>query len=85
VPDQSPSCLKITRQLDMKTLVLGLIGFYKAALSPMTIGVCKYYPTCSQYAAEAVDRHGVWRGLGMAMRRLIRCRPFRSGGYDPVR
>jgi hypothetical protein len=68
----------------MKTLVLALIGFYKAALSPVFSGGCKYYPTCSEYAADAVERYGPLRGLWIALKRLIRCRPFHPGGYDPV-
>lgn len=68
----------------MKTFVLALIGFYKGAISPALPSSCKYYPTCSAFAAEAVERHGAWKGLRMAVNRLLRCRPFHSGGYDPV-
>ena len=68
----------------MKTLLLALIGYYKGAISPTLPGGCKYYPTCSAYAAEAVEKHGVRQGLWMAVKRLLRCRPFHAGGYDPV-
>ena len=68
----------------MKTFVLALIGFYKGAISPVIPGACKFYPTCSAYAADAVERYGPARGLWIAMGRLIRCRPFHPGGYDPV-
>ena len=68
----------------MKTLVLGLIGFYKATISPTWPSACKFYPTCSSYASEAVDRHGAARGLWMAAARILRCRPFHPGGIDPV-
>jgi putative membrane protein insertion efficiency factor len=68
----------------MKTVVLAFIGFYKAAISPAVPSSCKYFPTCSEYAAEAVRKHGIRRGIGMAVHRLLRCRPFHPGGYDPV-
>ena len=68
----------------MKTWVLALIGFYQQALSPVLPSFCKFYPTCSAYAAEAVSRHGLTRGLRMGAGRLLRCLPFRPGGYDPV-
>jgi len=58
--------------------------FYKTSLSPLLPTFCKFHPTCSVYAKEAVERHGVWRGLAMAMRRVLRCRPFAHGGHDPV-
>jgi putative membrane protein insertion efficiency factor len=68
----------------MKILVLAMLNFYKAALSPAIPSACKFYPTCSTYAVEAVDRHGPARGLWMAAGRLLRCRPLHPGGYDPV-
>lgn len=68
----------------MKTLVLALVGFYKQAISPAVPSSCKFYPTCSAYAAEAVEKYGWALGLRLATRRLLRCRPFHAGGYDPV-
>jgi putative membrane protein insertion efficiency factor len=68
----------------MKTLVLALLKFYKGAVSPAWPSGCKFYPTCSLYAVEAVERYGPLQGLWMACRRLLRCRPFHAGGYDPV-
>ena len=68
----------------MKTLVLGLLGFYKGAISPAWASGCKYYPSCSAYATEAVQKYGPARGLWMAARRILRCRPFHPGGFDPV-
>jgi len=65
-------------------LVVFLLALYKAFLSPLLPSSCKFYPTCSSYAQEAVVRHGAVRGLGLALRRLLRCRPFSPGGYDPV-
>lgn len=68
----------------MKRLVLGLIRFYQIAISPFARGVCRHHPTCSQYAREAVERHGVLRGGRLAFLRVMRCHPLGSSGYDPV-
>lgn len=65
-------------------VVVFLLSLYKAFFSPLLPSSCKFYPTCSVYAMEAVQRHGVVRGLSLALRRLLRCRPFSPGGYDPV-
>jgi len=67
-----------------KTVLLTLLRGYKWAISPMFLPACRYLPTCSEYAAEAVERHGALRGSAMALRRLLRCHPFVKGGYDPV-
>lgn len=64
-------------------LVLAVRG-YQVAISPLLPPSCRYYPTCSQYAVEALERHGAWRGGWLAVRRVLRCHPFRPGGYDPV-
>ena len=64
--------------------VLGLLRGYKWALSPLLPPACRYVPTCSDYAMEAVDRYGVLRGGLMAMWRVLRCHPFVQGGFDPV-
>jgi hypothetical protein len=61
-----------------------LLSVYKSFVSPLLPSSCKFYPTCSEYARDAVARHGVLRGLGLGLRRLLRCRPFSPGGYDPV-
>lgn len=68
----------------MKRLLLFLIRFYRVAISPLFLPHCRYYPTCSAYALEAVTRYGAWRGGWMALRRILRCHPFHRGGYDPV-
>lgn len=64
--------------------VVGLIRLYQAYLSPLKGATCRYRPTCSEYAAEAVARYGAARGLWLAAWRVCRCHPFHAGGYDPV-
>ena len=66
-----------------KTL-LGLIRFYQRAVSPLTPAACRFTPTCSAYAEEAIDEHGPARGSWLALRRLLHCHPFGGAGYDPV-
>ncbi|HLW23406.1 MAG TPA: membrane protein insertion efficiency factor YidD [Steroidobacteraceae bacterium] len=68
----------------MRGLLLALVRAYQLALSPMLGGACRYYPSCSCYAHEAIARHGSVRGVLLALRRLARCHPFTAGGYDPV-
>jgi len=63
---------------------LKLLRGYKWAISPMLSPACRYVPTCSEYAMEAVERYGATRGGLMALWRLVRCHPFAHGGYDPV-
>ena len=67
-----------------RTAALGLLRAYKWAISPMLLPACRYTPTCSEYAMEAIDRFGALRGTLLAVRRLLRCHPFARGGYDPV-
>lgn len=68
----------------MKFLVMSLIRFYMKFISPLKKPCCRFIPTCSEYALEAVDRFGVFRGGFMAFCRILRCNPFCKGGYDPV-
>lgn len=69
----------------MKKLLLRLIRFYQRSVSPYTSASCRFTPTCSQYAYEAVSKYGFWRGGAMAFWRLLRCNPFnKSDPYDPV-
>lgn len=65
-------------------MLLLLVRFYIAFLSPFLGGACKFHPSCSNYAYEAIRLHGAKRGLALAGKRLLRCRPFTKGGFDPV-
>lgn len=67
-----------------RRLVVAAINLYRTAISPNLRPSCRYLPTCSEYAAVAIERHGVPRGCYLALRRLARCHPFHAGGYDPV-
>ena len=64
--------------------ITATIRGYQLVVAPILPPSCRYYPSCSHYAAEAVERHGPMRGLGLALRRLLRCHPWGGSGYDPV-
>ena len=64
--------------------LVGLLRFYKRFVSPLLPAACRFQPTCSEYAMQAVERHGVLRGGRLTLWRLLRCQPFSKGGYDPV-
>ena len=68
----------------MRVLLIGLIRLYQRLLSPVLGPRCRFHPTCSAYAVQALEHHGVVRGSFLAARRIARCHPFRPGGYDPV-
>ena len=68
----------------IQKLILFLVWFYQKAVSPYFRPCCRYYPSCSAYAYEAVQKHGAFRGSFFALKRILRCHPFRRGGYDPV-
>lgn len=68
----------------MRAVLRGAIRGYQLAVSPLLGPRCRFYPSCSQYALEALERFGVLRGTYLAARRLLRCHPFHPGGYDPV-
>ena len=72
------------RDAAMKTALLLLIRFYRAAISPLFPPSCRYVPTCSQYAMEAIGKYGAAKGGWLALKRILRCHPFHKGGYDPV-
>ena len=67
-----------------KWTLLFFVRIYQVFLSPFFGGACKFYPSCSRYGYEAIARHGAWRGSVLALKRLLRCRPFTKGGFDPV-
>ena len=68
----------------MKKLLTRLVLFYRRKISPLRPPCCRFIPTCSEYAMEAIQKHGVLKGTGLAIWRLLRCNPFMKGGYDPV-
>ena len=65
-------------------ILIGIIDFYRRFLSPLKPPTCRFYPTCSSYAREAILRFGPGRGSWLALRRLLKCHPLHPGGYDPV-
>ncbi|MFW6237611.1 MAG: membrane protein insertion efficiency factor YidD [Halanaerobiales bacterium] len=68
----------------MKKIIIGLIKLYQKIISPITPGSCRFYPTCSSYMRQAVDKYGVIPGIWKGIRRIFRCHPFNPGGYDPL-
>ena len=69
----------------MRNVLINLIRFYRKNISPLKSPCCRYVPTCSQYAIEAVEKNGVFKGGLMAVWRILRCNPLSKGGYDPVK
>ena len=67
-----------------KRIMLGMIRFYRRFISPMFPPCCRFTPTCSAYALEAIQKYGALKGGYLAVRRILRCNPFHPGGYDPV-
>lgn len=68
----------------MKKVLLGLIRFYQRGVSPLTPPSCRFYPTCSSYGLEAIERFGAWKGGWLTIKRIIKCHPLHPGGFDPV-
>ena len=68
----------------MKRLLIAMVKFYRRNISPLRPPCCRYIPTCSQYALEALEKYGAMKGSWLALRRILRCHPFHKGGYDPV-
>jgi uncharacterized protein len=81
---RAPALHYLRHGRDMKRALLLLIKLYQWCLSPFFGGQCRFYPSCSAYAAEAIDSHGALRGTWLALRRLLRCHPWHAGGVDPV-
>jgi len=73
-----------SRRSVMRRLLIFFVRAYQTVLSPMLPPSCRYYPSCSAYAIEALEKHGALRGSWLAVRRITRCHPFRPGGFDPV-
>jgi putative membrane protein insertion efficiency factor len=82
VPSVLPGALRLASRL-AALLLLGLVAAYRLFLSPLLGGRCRFFPSCSEYAEEAIRHHGPWRGSLLTLRRLGRCHPFHPGGYDP--
>ncbi|SMC23559.1 hypothetical protein SAMN02746041_01764 [Desulfacinum hydrothermale DSM 13146] len=68
----------------IKHLLLALVRFYQLAVSPVLGANCRFYPSCSAYTFQAIERYGPWHGTLMGLKRLLKCHPFHPGGYDPV-
>ena len=68
----------------IKKILILLVKFYQKFLSPLCPGVCRYQPTCSQYMIEAIETHGIFKGIWLGFKRLMRCHPWGGSGYDPV-
>ena len=81
-----PSVKKMTAipTAALNKLLIVMVKFYRGAISPMFPPACRFTPTCSQYALEALRRHGPLRGSWLALRRILRCHPWGGSGYDPV-
>jgi putative membrane protein insertion efficiency factor len=72
-------------QRGMIAIALGILRIYKLCISPLLPSACRFHPTCSEYMKEAIEKHGVIKGIGLGLHRLSRCHPFHQGGFDPVR
>ena len=70
--------------IKVKKIIIFIIKLYRKHISPLKPPCCRFYPTCSQYAIEAIDKYGVFKGGIMAIKRIFRCNPFNKGGNDPV-
>lgn len=75
--------VKVCRRVVIFPFVV-LVRFYQLCISPLTPSACRFTPTCSQYALEALRKHGLFKGLWLTVRRLARCHPWGGSGYDPV-
>jgi putative membrane protein insertion efficiency factor len=69
----------------IKKIIILLIRFYKKFISPIKRPVCRFYPSCSQYMCDAVEKHGAIKGMLLGIIRILKCNPFHPGGYDPVK
>lgn len=69
----------------MKKTLIFIINIYRRFISPIKSGKCRFYPTCSEYAVQAVEKYGAAKGMLMVIKRVLKCHPFHPGGYDPVK
>ena len=69
----------------LKRISINLIAFYQRRISPFLGHRCKYYPSCSEYTRQAIEKYGFFKGIGMGSIRILRCNPFSKGGYDPLK
>lgn len=69
----------------LKIVIINILKIYKYFLSPFLPQSCRFYPTCSVYSMEAIEKYGIFKGCYLTARRLIKCHPFHSGGYDPLK
>ena len=69
----------------MKRILISMINFYRKYISPLKGPSCRFYPTCSQYALQAIEIYGALKGSFLAIRRILKCHPFNKGGYDPLK
>jgi putative membrane protein insertion efficiency factor len=69
----------------VKSALIFIINIYRKFISPIKSGKCRFYPTCSEYAVQAIEKHGVIKGVVLAAKRILKCHPFHPGGYDPVK
>ncbi|MBK7600893.1 MAG: membrane protein insertion efficiency factor YidD [Acidobacteria bacterium] len=72
------------RGVRVRYLAIAILRFYKYAISPMLPPSCRFTPSCSEYAAEAISKYGFFKGSYLGIKRILRCHPFSAGGYDPV-
>ncbi len=72
------------KKVKMKFFILSLIRLYQKIISPIKGPSCRFFPTCSNYTLQAVEKYGVFKGLGKGLWRILKCHPFHPGGYDPV-
>ncbi|MGI6697819.1 MAG: membrane protein insertion efficiency factor YidD [Clostridiales bacterium] len=69
----------------MKKILIFIINIYRRFISPIKTGKCRFYPTCSEYAVQSIERYGAVKGMLLAIKRVLKCHPFHPGGYDPVK
>ena len=79
-----PSHVPKGTKLNARQLLVGALVLYKRFVSPLLPPACRFWPTCSEYAGQAIEQHGVRRGVWLALKRIGRCQPFYEGGFDPV-